>query len=96
MAQEHARDEREPALALLGCKSERRTVYLDRVLVACLDADQLGELALLHDHELARLLDDGEHFGHARRFARICLAAATRNALRSPPARSLRRTGRPA
>jgi hypothetical protein len=64
---EQARQEGQSALALLGREGERRAVRLDRVLVARFDAEQLGQLALLHDHELAAVGDDGQHFGHAAR-----------------------------
>ena len=66
MTDEHTCQPGEAAFALLRREGERRTVDLDRVLVARFEAEELSELTLLHDHQLARLLDDGKHFGHGR------------------------------
>jgi hypothetical protein len=64
VSHEHAREEGEPTFPLLRREPHLSAVRFDRVLVPRLEAEQLGDLAPLHDHDLVRLLNDREELRH--------------------------------
>lgn len=69
MSEEHPREERQAALALFRRKPDLHAVDFDCVLVASLDAEELGELSALDYHDLVGALNGIEQMGHPLRIA---------------------------